>query len=317
MVFKKMLAAFGVGGPSVDTVLDTPAVQPGGFIDGHVHIQGGDRDARIEHVVLALATRLDNRAGAELTRTSVADNFTVAAGATERIPFRLSVPWEAPITTVYGQQLRGMVMGVVTSLEVSGGRDQGDLDPVSITPLPAQQAILDAFAELGFRFKSADVEHGVIHGVPQQLPIYQEIEFWPPQQFAGRINEVELTFVTNPHGVEVILEFDKRAGAFGHGGHDTFSRFSIGHDQVAGTNWTQAVEGWIRQASDRHFSSMQSMHGGYGHGGHGYGHGGHRGGGMGLGTVVAAGAAGVVGGMVAGEIIDEVFFDDEGGGDFE
>ena len=30
MVFKKMLAAFGVGGPSVDTVLATPVVQPGG-----------------------------------------------------------------------------------------------------------------------------------------------------------------------------------------------------------------------------------------------------------------------------------------------
>ncbi|MER7277184.1 sporulation protein [Dactylosporangium sp. NPDC000244] len=330
MVFKKMLAAFGVGGPSVDTVLDTPAVQPGGFIDGHVHVQGGDRDARIEHVALSLVTRVeveragfDREAGLELTRTSVADHFTVRAGTTESIPFRLAVPWEAPITNVYGQHLRGMVMGVRTELEITGGRDKGDLDPVSITPLPAHQAVLDAFAELGFRFKHADVEHGRLHGVPQQLPIYQEIEFWPPQQYAGRVNEVELTFATNPGGVEVILEFDKRGGMF-RPSQDMVSRFSIGHDGVDGTNWTALVDSWVRQATDRHFTAMQSAqgygHGGYGQGGHGgYGHPGQQGHGrrgMGMGTVVAAGAAGIVGGLVAGEIIDEVFEDDGGGEDF-
>ncbi|MFI5909920.1 sporulation protein [Dactylosporangium sp. NPDC051541] len=316
MVFKKMLAAFGVGGPSVDTVLDTPEARPGGFIDGQIHIKGGDQEARIERVTLALATQLDHGQAVELGRSSAAEHFTVRAGATESVPFRLSVPWETPITSVYGQHLRGMVMGVHTELEVAGGRDKGDLDPVSITPLPVHQAILDGFAELGFRFKQADVEHGFIRGVQQQLPIYQEIEFWAAPQYAGRINEVELTFLTNPHGVEVIVEFDKRGGTFQGGGQDAYSRFSIGHDQVTGTNWTAVVDGWVAEAASRHASHG---HGGYGHGA--YGHGGHgrRGGGMGMGTVVAAGAAGIVGGLVAGEIIEEVFEDDGGGdfGDFE
>ncbi|WP_426503597.1 sporulation protein [Dactylosporangium sp. McL0621] len=298
MVFKKMLAALGVGGPSVDTVLDTPTARPGGFLDGHVHIQGGDADARIEHVVLALAT-----GALDLHRESVADHFTVRAGTTESIPFRLAVPWETPITSVYDRPLRGMVMGVRTELEIAGARDKGDLDPVSITPLPAQQAILDAFAELGFRFKHAEVEHGHLQGVPQRLPIHQEIEFWPPDRYAGRVNEVELTFVADPDGLEVLLALDRR------GGHDAYSRFGITHAAAGATNWTAMVDGWLREATDRHFSAPAY--------GHGHGHGSHARRGMGMGTVVAAGAAGIVGGLVAGEVIDEVFDDGGDFGDFE
>ncbi|WP_432841263.1 sporulation protein [Dactylosporangium sp. CA-092794] len=321
MVFKKMLAAFGVGGPGVDTVLDTPTVRPGGFIDGTVHVQGGDRDAQIERVVLSLVTRaefeggaFDREAGLELERVVAAERFRVPAGQAQSLPFRLPVPWETPITDVYDRRLPGMVMGVRTELEVAGGRDKGDLDPVAIEPLPLHQAILDAFTTLGFRFKSADVEHGRVHGA-QQLPVYQEIEFWPAPQYGGRITEVELTFVTNPHGVEVVLEFDKRAGLF-QSGHDAYSRFGIGHDQTAGTDWPAVVDGWVRQATERYASHLPPAHGyahdPYGHGPYG-GHGhGHRTG-PGMGTVVAAGAAGIVGGLVAGEIIDEVFFDDEGG----
>ncbi|WP_238006265.1 sporulation protein [Dactylosporangium sp. AC04546] len=322
MVFKKMLAAFGVGGPSVDTVLDTPTAQPGGFIDGQVHVRGGDSDALIEHIVVALVTRVeidgdeyDHEAGVELTRIVAADHFRVPAGQTQSIPFRLPVPWETPITSVYGQHLRGMAMGVRTELEVAGGRDKGDLDPVAVAPLPVQQAILDAFATLGFRFKQADVEHGYIHGVSQHLPIYQEIEFWPAPQYSGAINEVELTFVADPSGVQVILEFDKRSGMFASG-HDAYSRFHISHDAAGSTDWAAVVDGWVRQAADRYASHLPS--GAYGHGSygghhdHGYGHDGHgHRSGPGMGAVVAAGAAGVVGGLVAGEILEEVFEDED------
>jgi sporulation-control protein len=311
-VFKKMLAAFGVGGPSVDTVLDTPTARPGGFIDGQVHIRGGDQEAQIDNVLLSLVTRVeieggdyDHEAGIELNRFSAGSNLRVAAGQAVSLPFRLPVPWETPITSVYGQHLHGMVMGVRTELVVAAGRDKSDLDAVAIAPLPVHQAILDAFAELGFRYKHADVEHGRIHGVRQELPIYQEIEFWPSPRYGGRVNEVELTFVTNPHGVEVVLEFDKRAGLFG-GSNDVFSRFSIGHDQVGQANWTAVVDGWVREATERYQSHLPP---GYGHG-HGHG---HRG--PGMGTVLAAGAAGVAGGVVAGEVFEEVFEDD--GGFFE
>ncbi|WP_442877598.1 sporulation protein [Dactylosporangium sp. AC04546] len=326
-MFKKMLAAFGVGSPSVDTVLTTTAVQPGGFIEGNVNITGGDSEFLIEQVLLSLATRVEveggdyeGHSGIELGHVVAAQHFRVGPGERQSIPFRMPVPWEAPITEVYGEHLRGMVMGVRTELVIAKGRDKGDLDPVAITPLPVQQGILDGFAANGFRFKHADVERGYLHGVQQSLPIFQEIEFWPPPQHGGKINEVELTFVASPYGVEVVLEFDKRGGMFSSG-HDAYSRFSIRHDQAAGTDWAGVVDSWVREATSRYYSHLPSGyghghdHGGYGHGGYGQGHHGHGRRGPGMGTVVAAGAAGIVGGIVAGEVFEEVFEDD--GGDFE
>ena len=51
MVFKKMMRAFGVGGPSVDTVLANPNTRPGLTLEGQVRIQGGDHDVTIEQIV--------------------------------------------------------------------------------------------------------------------------------------------------------------------------------------------------------------------------------------------------------------------------
>ena len=44
MVFKSLRRAFGVGGPTVDTVLDSPDVQPGGYVSGQVRFAGGDHE---------------------------------------------------------------------------------------------------------------------------------------------------------------------------------------------------------------------------------------------------------------------------------
>ncbi|GAA4965530.1 hypothetical protein GCM10023238_36500 [Streptomyces heliomycini] len=54
-----------------------------------------------------------------------------------------------------------------------GARDKGDLDQLNIAPLPAQEAVLEAFGALGFGFRSADLEYGRIGGTGQQLPFYQ------------------------------------------------------------------------------------------------------------------------------------------------
>ena len=69
-------------------------------------------------------------------------------------------------------------------------------------PLPVQEAILEALGQLGFGFKSADLEYGRIGGTGQQLPFYQEIELTPAPQYATQVNEIELTFLANPgvHG---------------------------------------------------------------------------------------------------------------------
>jgi sporulation-control protein len=334
VVFKKMMRAFGVGGPTVDTVLANPNTRPGLALEGQVRIAGGDHDVAIDGVVLGLVTRVESEHGdnlIEFHRLPVAGAFQLRKGEQRDLPFSFPMPWETPITDVYGQRLHGMTMGLRTELAVAKAVDKGDLDHVAVHPLPAQERILDAFARLGFRFKSADLEHGAIYGVRTTLPFYQEIEFYPPPQYAGAINEVEVTFIADPQGVEVVLEFDKRGG-FLAPGHDSYGRFRVSHADADTTDWTAVVEQWVSEAAGR-YQGLRAAGGfgghgapGYGapgYGGHGgYGHGGHHGhyrrghgGGMGMGAMAAGVAGGVVGGMILGEAMEEVFEDD--GGDFE
>jgi sporulation-control protein len=110
----------------------------------------------------------------------------------------------------------------------------------------------------------------------------------------------------------VVLEADKR-GSFLSEGHDSLARYTVAHDDVAGQDWNTLVDGWIQQlVAHRADHASYTGHGydglhGHHHGRHGHDHD-HSG--PGVGTAVAAGAAGlavgVVGGMVAAEVVDEV-----------
>ncbi|MFB8777482.1 sporulation protein [Streptomyces broussonetiae] len=326
MVFKRLLGSLGVGGPTVDTVLDPGAARPGQTLSGQVQLKGGDADFDIEHITLELVARVEaEHEGGEsegvvaFGRFTVGGGFRLAAGELRAVPFGVTLPWETPVTELYGQGL-GIVLGVRTELAVAGARDKGDLDQLSVAPLPVQEAVLEALGQLGFGFRSADLEYGRIGGTGQQLPFYQEIELTPAPQYAHQVNEIEVTFLANPGGVEVVLEADKRGGLFSSG-HDALTRFTVPHEGVGHQDWNGVVDGWIRQLVEHR--AAYGSHSAYGHGDpygqghdHSHGHGGHRSG-PGMGTAVAAGAAGlavgVAGGMVAAEVVDEVgdFFEGE------
>jgi sporulation-control protein len=309
-VFKRMLSAFGVGGLSVDTVLDSSAVCPGEVLRGRVSIQGGSHDVVIDAVVLSLVTRVEVEYGGgerdgvgEFHRLVVQRDVRVPAHQRLDIPFQLSVPWETPVTVVGEAHLPGVTVGVRTELEIKGAPDKGDLDPVAVRPLPSQNRVLDAFGELGATFRTADVEVGRIVGVPQEIGFYQEIEFFPPSQFAGRLNQVELTFVANPRDLWVVLEADKRGGPFGPGG-DTFGRFQMSHAEAEEADWTSSIGEWLTRAAER------VPHGNPAFGGHHHHHGRR---GPGMGAVFGGAAAGLVGGMIIGDMMDGELFD--GGGE--
>jgi sporulation-control protein len=334
MVFKRLLGSIGVGGPAVDTILTSGAVPPGGSLTGEVHLKGGNADFDIEHITLELVARVEaetddgeHDGAVVFERFGVGGGFRLIEGEQRSVPFTVTLPWETPISVLHGQPL-GIVLGVRTELGVAGAKDKGDLDALSVRPLPVQEAILEAFGQTGFGFKSADLEYGRIGGTGQQLPFYQEIELTPPPQYAHAVNEIEVTFLATPGGMEVVLEADKRGGPFTDG-RDALTRFTVSRHGIEHTDWNAEVDSWVRRLVE-HRSSYGS-HSSYGHGDthhgghhddklHGEGHG-HRSG-PGMGTVVAAGAAGlavgVVGGMVAAEVVDEVgdFFEgDEDEGD--
>ncbi|WP_030549092.1 sporulation protein [Streptomyces albus] len=256
MAFKKLLASLGAGGASVETVLTEQNVVPGGVVQGEVRIQGGSVAQQIEGLSVGLQARVEVESGdqeykqdIEFHKLRLGGAFEVQAGAVHSVPFALDIPWETPITMFMGRHLTGMDVGVTTELEIARAVDSGDLDPVNVHPLPAQQAILDAFGTLGFRFKSADLERGHIRGTRQRLPFYQEIEFFAPQQYRG-LNQVELTFVADNGEMDVILEMDKRPGLFTEG-TDSYRAFTVGLSSYQQTDWAAYLNAWLAEVGGK------------------------------------------------------------------
>ncbi|NUT99148.1 MAG: sporulation protein [Saccharothrix sp.] len=352
-MFSRMLSAFGIGGPSVDTVLDSPHAEPGRPITGQVRIQGGSSDAEIGQVVLSLVTKVEverggfggfgglggddvrDGGGTEFSRVVVQQGLRVPAGQLVSIPFQLPVPWETPITAVGGAALPGLSVGVRTELIVSGAPDKGDLDPVLVGPLPSQNKVLDAFGQLGFSFRRAGVEAGRLPGVPHEFGFYQVLEFFPPARFAGGVNQVELTFVAGADELHVVLEADRHRGGFSSGG-DTSGHLRLSHQEAQVTDWAAAISDWLTRVVERgrpnpafggaahnlafggHNGHNPAFGGRSGYGGHGYDDYGHRGQqrGAGMGGMLAAGAAGAAGGVLGGMAISsmaEEFFGDDEG----
>ncbi|MFI1360097.1 sporulation protein [Streptomyces sp. NPDC020898] len=256
MAFKKLLASLGAGGASVETVLTEVNVVPGGVVQGEVRIQGGSVNQQIEGLSVGLQAKVEVEGGdqeykqdVEFTKVRLGGAFEVQAGAVHAVPFGLEIPWETPITMIDGQPLRGMNIGVTTELAIARAVDSGDLDPINVHPLPAQKALLDAFLQLGFRFKNADLERGHIRGTRQKLPFYQEVEFYPPAQYRG-LNQVELSFVADENAMDVVLEMDKKPGLFSEGS-DTFRSFQVGLHDYQGTDWAAYLNQWLAEVGSK------------------------------------------------------------------
>ncbi|MBY8871157.1 sporulation protein [Micromonospora sp. PLK6-60] len=254
MVFKRLRQAMGEGGPTVETVLADSDCRPGGQLAGRMRVTGGDHPVDVSYLALSLVTRVEVESadGAydtdqEFGRQQVTGSFRLAPGQRHDVPFRFPVPWQTPLTDLCGQRLPGMTMGLRTELEVARAVDQGDLDPVAVRPLPAQESLLDALLRLGFRFAGAAVERGHLYGVRQDLPFYQEIEFDPAPRYADTVHQLELTFVTDPQRVEVILELDKRGGPRTEG-RDNFGRFTVDHATAHTHDWTPHLTSWLHNS---------------------------------------------------------------------
>ncbi|MEU8261179.1 sporulation protein [Micromonospora sp. NPDC048999] len=252
MVFKRLRQALGVGGPSVETVLANPECRPGDHLEGHVQMVGGDHPVELTSVALGLVTRVAVESGdsaygtmQEFGRRQVTDAFRLDPGQRYDVPFRFEVPWETPLTDLFGQRLSGMTVELRTELEVTRAVDQGDLAPVAVHPLPVQERLLEALLRLGFRLAGADVERGHLYGVHQTLPFYQEIEFFPASRYAGTINQLAVIFMTDPQQTRVLLELDKRTPGRFTGG-DGFGRFTVDHATATHTDWPAQLDTWLR-----------------------------------------------------------------------
>jgi sporulation-control protein len=249
MVFGRILASVGIGGTKVDTKISNPNLLPGGLMRGTVNLQGGSVDQAIERIDIALETYAKQEVGDGESQQNVvigvetvAPALKIKAGQTLEIPFEVRVPWDTPLNRLYGYDVPVSIY-LRTHVHLANAVDSGDKDPLWISPLPAQQQVLDAMRRLGFRLHKVDVEYGQIQGA--RLPFFQEIEFYPGSDYFGRLEEVEVTFINRAYDMDVIFEVDRRARGFRSmfGGHDDQIRFfRVAYDEADRTDFERLIQ---------------------------------------------------------------------------
>ncbi|MGY1829536.1 sporulation protein [Geodermatophilus sp. SYSU D01180] len=255
MAFRNLMAKLGAGNASVDAVLDRPVTTPGGTVTGTVHLTGGQVAQEINVIRVSLQATVEVESGDHEWRENVtfgtapiAGAGRIEAGAKAAIPFSFPVPWQCPFTTLDGWTLRGVKIGLRTKVDIPGAVDPGDLDAVTVEPLPVQRTVIQALGGLGFGFRGADVEKGRLAG--SDLPFYQEVEFAPPSSLRRNINELEVTFLAGPQGVEVVLEVDRRGGLLTEG-RDVGGRLRFGLHETDVSGVAAQLDAAVRQLGAR------------------------------------------------------------------
>jgi sporulation-control protein len=259
-MFQKVMASFGQGGATVDARILDRHVRPGGTLHGEVILAGGQIDQEVDSLAVTLLARVEQGADGETTdlpfqNVRLAGRELVRAGAQIKVPFEVQMPWETPVTTVFGKYLTGMAVGLQTNLNLARTVvDPQDVDAIPIEPVPAQHRVLDAMSRIGCQFRNANLVKNRIDGVDQQLPFFQEINFSPPQGFANTFDEIAVSFLARPRDVQVVLDVQKRVRVLKGGGLGTRAQARLGsfvveYAALGRTNWEQQIEGWLREVA--------------------------------------------------------------------
>ncbi|MET7818063.1 sporulation protein [Micromonospora zamorensis] len=247
----------GGTGLSVQTTLPNPSTRPGLRLPGRVTLAAGPEDVLVRHIRLGLVSTVEPddpaapRRLMQFHQLPIAGRFVVPAGRRRAVDFALPLPWETPVTTFGGVPLLSLRMGLRTEVSLDPDLDQGAMVPVFVHPLPTQQHVLAALDTLGFMIRQSGLLQGGLPGVEHTLPLHQRWGYWVGPLYAGPITELEVIFVTNSAGLEAILWMDRRLALAGIT-HQSISRFRIWHEDAERRDWVATVDGWIRQAINRH-----------------------------------------------------------------
>ena len=222
-MFGKLMRSLGVGGATIDTVLENDEVVVGGTLRGEVRVKGGDSDQDIRGVTIEIVTRClvetrsDNKVHAEIMLASgTIEIGRVKAGEELTAPLEIDIDPAAPIS------IGSTTSFVRTRLNVAGAIDPTDKDPVRLLPTPAMLAVINGLEKAGFALAETEVEHN-----PRRAnPFVQEFDFRPRGFSDFGVEEVEISFQPIRGGAEVLLTVDNRGGFFTMG-RERSARFQV------------------------------------------------------------------------------------------
>ena len=239
-MFKKILSQIGIGAATVDTRLEQEHCEPGGTIQGVVHIKGGNVDQEIARIYLAFNTQYKQEVGDSKTFTTFTLDrfvlneapFTIEAGVEREIPFTLQVPFNTPLSVSQSKSW------IETGLDIAQAVDPSDHDAVVVKANDYQSVILEAMEDLGFRLKKADTEK-LPGRLRKDLPIAQELEYSARgTHYAHKLDEIEVILLQDRSGIDIVLQIDRRAHSLGSlfsemaGTDETMTKLSLSNQEL-------------------------------------------------------------------------------------
>ncbi|WP_128894486.1 sporulation protein [Longirhabdus pacifica] len=211
--FKKALASVGIGSAKVDTKLHEAELYPGEWIEGEVHIIGGNIEQEIDDIYMFLETFYEKEVDdknikktVRLHQHQISSRFTLQPDEEKQIPFSFQIPDDTPLTI--GKQS----VYLRTGLDIKNAIDPGDNDHLQIIPHPMMNKIISATEQLGFRLYKVDCEENRKLG--RRFPFVQEFEFKPYGDYKKYLDELEMIFYLDGEQLEVLFEIDRRARGF-------------------------------------------------------------------------------------------------------
>ena len=214
MALKSFLRRLGVGGATIDAVLDDEQIEPGGTVSGTLHIRGGEADQTASRAVIEIVARVVRKAGDDehhvdeaIAGIDLPGPFPL--GRDHSIPFRIDVPLHTPVTSIGGHNFVWLRSG----LDVPWAVDPGDTDGLEVFPNRAQANVLEAMESLGFRLHKVDIEPRSSWFGRKWV---QEFEFRPFSRGQLRFDEIEIVFESqNGSQVQALMQVDRAARGLG------------------------------------------------------------------------------------------------------
>jgi sporulation-control protein len=324
IMLKDLMARFGIGSAHVDLILDRHQFRLGETVEGKIVVQGGQVTQTINKIDVQLMMKLHHHGQDHtipVTEIPQVSTFVIQPGDRKEWPFRYTLPYHLLLS---GHQV---AYYFTTHVDIAGGVDHTDHDFIQILPPPPLQAVLTALEQLGFR-ETHDSRKFDGHA--------QEFEFSPVTSEFSFVKELEFVTFVQPNGIRLLLEVEimhmeheqevKRELFFPHQQLQDVTEIQAAFRHILNelTHQTSHLHTSFHSPyDDHHYAPFGDPHhspyGAHGHGthdSHDYPSHDHD---MGaLGGAIGSFAAGMLGGIIASEMVDAIedTFDRDHNGEF-